>query len=76
MSTNLTAAPTVELYEIRTIIKSTYAHYIIYGSCFLGLLWALFNIWIVSCSHQNQLELIHNAFLSSYSNFLGSEREG
>ena len=58
MSTNLTAAPTVELYEIRTIIKSTYAHYIIYGSCFLGLLWALFNIWIVSV----QIRISFNSF--------------
>jgi len=65
MSTNLTAAPTVELYEIHTIIKSTYAHYIIYGSCFLGLLWALFNIWIVSCSHPNQ-PWIHSLRLSLF----------
>ena len=50
MSDSLNTAPTVELYEINTIIKSTYAHYIIYGTCFLGMLWAIFNIWIVSRS--------------------------
>ena len=49
MSNNSTIANlTVEVYEINTIIKSTYAHYIIFGSTFLGLLWAAFNFWIVS----------------------------
>ena len=49
MSTNATAS-VVELYEISTILKSTYAHYIIYGSTLLGFLWGLYNVWIVSCS--------------------------
>ena len=64
MSTNLTAAPTVELYEIHTIIKSTYAHYIIYGSCFLGLLWALFNIWIVSVHIRISLNSFTSPFIA------------
>ena len=49
MSTNATAS-VVELYEISTILKSTYAHYIIYGSTLLGFLWGLYNMWIVSYS--------------------------
>jgi len=30
------------------MIKSTYVHYIIFGSTLIGMLWAAFNIWIVS----------------------------
>jgi hypothetical protein len=71
MSDSLIAAPTVELYEISTVIKSTYAHFIIYGACFLGLSWALFNIWIVSCSTSESAvnSFSVQPFHNSYSNF-------
>ena len=47
---NNTGNVTTDLYDISQTTKSTWVHFLIFGCSLVGILWGVFNVWIVSFS--------------------------
>jgi len=52
-------------YEIYTIIKSEWAHFLIFGCCIFGLLWGCINIWRVGFAFALHFRIILSPVLDT-----------